>query len=168
MAATTTAAHTPDLRVQVAGLSLQNPIIAASGTCGYGEELHPFVDLNCLGAVVVKGLSLKPTRGNPGPRLVETSCGMLNSVGLLAFPLRMISVVGSKHADNFPPPSSSTPRRPRLHLPHQLPHPRHRRLQVTPQPLQHSLLLGLSRLFHPFRNLLGKALGLPHHPSCRR
>ena len=82
MASTTTAAHTPDLRVQVAGLTLQNPIIAASGTCGYGEELHPFVDLNGLGAVVVKGLSLKPTRGNPGPRLVETTCGMLNSVGL--------------------------------------------------------------------------------------
>src|SRR5215813_7810084 len=77
-----TAAHTPDLRVQVAGLTLQNPIMAASGTCGYGEELHPFVDLNCLGAVVVKGLSLKPTRGNPGPRLVETTGGMLNSVGL--------------------------------------------------------------------------------------
>ena len=56
--------------------------MAASGTCGYGEELHPFVDLNSLGAVVVKGLSLKPTRGNPGPRLVETTCGMLNSVGL--------------------------------------------------------------------------------------
>jgi dihydroorotate dehydrogenase (NAD+) catalytic subunit len=73
---------TPDLRVQVAGLTLQNPIIAASGTCGYGEELHPFVDLNCLGAVVVKGLSLKPTRGNPAPRLVETTAGMLNSVGL--------------------------------------------------------------------------------------
>ena len=75
-------AHAPDLRVQVAGLTLQNPIIAASGTCGYGEELHPFVDLNGLGAVVVKGLSLKPTRGNPGPRLVETTAGMLNSVGL--------------------------------------------------------------------------------------
>lgn len=72
----------PDLRVQVAGLTLQNPIMAASGTCGYGEELHPFVDLNSLGAVVVKGLSLKPTRGNPGPRLVETTAGMLNSVGL--------------------------------------------------------------------------------------
>ena len=76
------ATPTPDLRVQFAGLCLQNPIIAASGTCGYGEELHPFVDLNGLGAVVVKGLSLKPTKGNPGPRLVETRGGMLNSVGL--------------------------------------------------------------------------------------
>jgi dihydroorotate dehydrogenase (NAD+) catalytic subunit len=72
----------PDLHVQLAGLQLQNPVMAASGTCGYGEELHPFVDLNSLGAVIVKGLSLKPSRGNPGPRLVETPCGMLNSVGL--------------------------------------------------------------------------------------
>ena len=72
----------PDLRVQVAGLRLQNPIMAASGTCGYGEELHPFVDLNCLGAVVVKGLSLHPRPGNPAPRLAETTSGMLNSVGL--------------------------------------------------------------------------------------
>ena len=72
----------PDLRVKVGGLCLQNPIIAASGTCGYGEELHPFVDLNRLGAVVVKGLSLTPRPGNPAPRLVETKAGMLNSVGL--------------------------------------------------------------------------------------
>ena len=72
----------PDLRVNVGRLSLQNPIIAASGTCGYGEELHPFVDLNRLGAVVVKGLSLSPRPGNPAPRLIETTAGMLNSVGL--------------------------------------------------------------------------------------
>ena len=72
----------PDLRVKVGGLCLQNPVIAASGTCGYGEELHPFVDLNHLGAVVVKGLSLTPRDGNPAPRLVETAAGMLNSVGL--------------------------------------------------------------------------------------
>lgn len=78
----TSAAHSPDMGVQIAGLRLQNPIMAASGTCGYGEELHAFVDLNHLGAVVMKGLSLKPWKGNPGPRLVETSCGMLNSVGL--------------------------------------------------------------------------------------
>jgi dihydroorotate dehydrogenase (NAD+) catalytic subunit len=82
MTSVATTTGVPDLRVQLAGLSLQNPIMAASGTCGYGEELHPFVDLNRLGAVVVKGLSLKPSKGNPGPRLVETSGGMLNSVGL--------------------------------------------------------------------------------------
>ena len=71
-----------DLRVTVGGLGLQNPIIAASGSCGYGEELHPFVDLNLLGGVAVKGLSLEPRPGNPAPRLVETTAGMLNSVGL--------------------------------------------------------------------------------------
>ena len=68
--------------MKVGGLCLQNPVIAASGTCGYGEELHPFVDLNRLGAVAVKGLSLAPRDGNPAPRLVETAVGMLNSVGL--------------------------------------------------------------------------------------
>lgn len=72
----------PDLRVHLAGLTLRNPILAASGTCGYGEELHPFVNLNSLGGIVVKGLSLHPTRGNPAPRLAEVPCGMLNSVGL--------------------------------------------------------------------------------------
>lgn len=82
MAAQVLPEHRPDLRVQLAGMTLQNPIMAASGTCGYGEELHPFVDINGLGAVVVKGLSIQPTRGNPGPRLAETTCGMLNSVGL--------------------------------------------------------------------------------------
>ncbi|GIX46594.1 MAG: dihydroorotate dehydrogenase B (NAD(+)), catalytic subunit [Candidatus Tectimicrobiota bacterium] len=75
-------ASDPDLRVSLAGLTLQNPIMAASGTCGYGEELAPFVDLNRLGAVVVKGLSLTPRAGHPGPRLVETAGGMLNAVGL--------------------------------------------------------------------------------------
>ena len=74
--------YEPEMGVQIAGLHLPNPIMMASGTCGYGEELHPFVDLNCLGAVVMKGLSLHPWPGNPAPRLVETSCGMLNSVGL--------------------------------------------------------------------------------------
>ena len=72
----------PDLRVNVGRLCLRNPIIAASGSCGYGEELHPFVDLNHLGALSVKGLSLTPRPGNPAPRLVETTAGMLNSVGL--------------------------------------------------------------------------------------
>ncbi len=75
-------AQQPDLQVEFAGLRLQNPVMASSGTCGYGEELHPFVDLNTLGAVVVKGLSRQPWAGNPGPRLAETTGGMLNSVGL--------------------------------------------------------------------------------------
>ena len=72
----------PDLTTQIGPLSLQNPVIAASGTFGYGLEFEPLVDLNHLGAVVVKGLSLKPMAGNPPPRIVETPGGMLNAIGL--------------------------------------------------------------------------------------
>ena len=71
-----------DLRVRVGPLELRNPVIAASGTFGYGEEYASFVDLNRLGAIVVKGLSLHPRPGNPPPRIVETSGGMLNAIGL--------------------------------------------------------------------------------------
>ncbi|MBI5048715.1 MAG: dihydroorotate dehydrogenase [Deltaproteobacteria bacterium] len=72
----------PDLSVNIAGIQLKNPVMAASGTFGYGEEYAPYLDLNRLGAVVVKGLSLKPRQGNPPPRIVETAAGMLNSIGL--------------------------------------------------------------------------------------
>ena len=71
-----------DLTTKIGPLSLQNPVIAASGTFGYGLEFEPLVDLNHLGAVVVKGLSLKPMAGNPPPRIVETPGGMLNAIGL--------------------------------------------------------------------------------------
>lgn len=73
---------TPDLTVRLGPLELKNPVIAASGTFGYGEEYASLVDLNRLGAVVVKGLSLKPMAGNPPPRIVETPGGMLNAIGL--------------------------------------------------------------------------------------
>src|SRR5512140_684444 len=72
----------PDLSVAIGGLKLKNPVMTASGTFGYGEEYAPFVDLNRLGAVVVKGLSLEPRNGNPPPRIMETPSGMLNAVGL--------------------------------------------------------------------------------------
>jgi dihydroorotate dehydrogenase (NAD+) catalytic subunit len=72
----------PDLTVRLGPLKLKNPVIAASGTYGYGEEYAALVDLNRLGAVVVKGLSLKPMAGNPPPRIVETPAGMLNAIGL--------------------------------------------------------------------------------------
>jgi dihydroorotate dehydrogenase (NAD+) catalytic subunit len=72
----------PDLTTQIGPLSLRNPVMAASGTFGYGLELESLVDLNLLGALVVKGLSLKPMPGNPPPRIVETSGGMLNAIGL--------------------------------------------------------------------------------------
>lgn len=72
----------PDLRVSVAGIDLKNPIIAASGTFGYGVEFEDIVHLDRLGALVVKGLSVEPMTGNPPPRLYETAAGMLNAIGL--------------------------------------------------------------------------------------
>ncbi|MDP3049198.1 MAG: dihydroorotate dehydrogenase [Thermodesulfovibrionales bacterium] len=71
-----------DLTVNIGKLKLKNPVVTASGTFGYGEEYSEFVDLNKLGAIVVKGLSLKPMEGNPSPRIYETPCGMLNAIGL--------------------------------------------------------------------------------------
>ena len=71
-----------DLTVNIGKLKLKNPVMTASGTFGYGEEYSEFVDLNKLGAIVVKGISLKPREGSPSPRICETSCGMLNSIGL--------------------------------------------------------------------------------------
>jgi len=72
----------PNLSVTVGDLSLKNPVITASGTFGYGEEYADFVDINKLGAIIAKGISLNPREGNPPPRIVETPCGMLNSIGL--------------------------------------------------------------------------------------
>ena len=72
----------PDLRVTIAGIDLKNPIIAASGTFGYGVEFEDIVHLDRLGGLVVKGLSVEPMAGNPPPRLFETAAGMLNAIGL--------------------------------------------------------------------------------------
>jgi dihydroorotate dehydrogenase (NAD+) catalytic subunit len=72
----------PDLAVDVGNLKLQNPVLTASGTFGYAREFEHLVDLNRLGGIIVKGLSLEPTRGNPPPRIAETPCGMLNAIGL--------------------------------------------------------------------------------------
>ena len=71
-----------DLSVNIGKLNLKNPVLTASGTFGYGEEYNEFVDLNLLGGIVVKGISLKPMEGNPAPRICETPCGMLNAIGL--------------------------------------------------------------------------------------
>jgi len=68
--------------VKIGGMLMKNPVMTASGTFGYGAEYSEFVDLNRLGAVVVKGISLTPREGNPPPRIHETPCGMLNSIGL--------------------------------------------------------------------------------------
>lgn len=72
----------PEMAVKIGRLKLKNPVMTASGTFGYGEEYSGYIDLNKLGAIVVKGLSLKPRLGNPPPRIMETVGGMLNSVGL--------------------------------------------------------------------------------------
>ena len=72
----------PDLSVTLGSLRLRNPVMSASGTFGYGLEFAPFYDIARLGAIVVKGLSLAPTHGNPPGRIVETASGMLNAIGL--------------------------------------------------------------------------------------
>lgn len=72
----------PDLSVDIGGIVLRNPVMTASGTFGYGIEFDDVVDLRMLGGIIVKGLSLNPSKGNPPPRIVETSCGMLNAIGL--------------------------------------------------------------------------------------
>lgn len=75
-------AVTPDLRVNLGGLMLKNPVIAASGTFGYGREFAAFVEPAELGAIVTKGISLQPRPGNPPPRIFETPAGMINAIGL--------------------------------------------------------------------------------------
>ncbi len=73
----------PEMAVNIGrGLMLKNPVMTASGTFGYGTEYEGLVDLRLMGAVIVKGLSLRPRAGNPPPRITETPAGMLNSIGL--------------------------------------------------------------------------------------
>jgi dihydroorotate dehydrogenase (NAD+) catalytic subunit len=72
----------PDLTAHIGGLRLKNPVLTASGTFGYAKEFATLVDLKRLGGIIVKGLSLKPSKGNPAPRIVETPGGMLNAIGL--------------------------------------------------------------------------------------
>ena len=71
-----------ELSTSIGGLTLKNPVMTASGTFGYGTEYQDFVDLTKLGAIIVKGTTIKPREGNPYPRLAETPSGMLNAVGL--------------------------------------------------------------------------------------
>lgn len=71
-----------NLAVQIGALRMQNPVTVASGTFGYGVEYAQLLDLNQLGAVVVKGIRLNPVRGNPTPRTAEVTSGMLNAIGL--------------------------------------------------------------------------------------
>jgi len=71
-----------DLRIKIGQLEFRNPVILASGTCGYGTELEDFIDLSELGGIIVKGTTLEHREGNPYPRMAETASGMLNAVGL--------------------------------------------------------------------------------------
>ena len=72
----------PDLKVDLGGLKMQNPVAVASGTFGYGREYEDFINISKLGAVIVKGTTLTPRPGNPAPRIYETAAGMLNAIGL--------------------------------------------------------------------------------------
>jgi dihydroorotate dehydrogenase (NAD+) catalytic subunit len=72
----------PDLRVHIGGLELRNPILVASGIIGYGKEYENLVDLEAIGGIVTKTVTLRPRAGNPPPRVVETAAGMLNSIGI--------------------------------------------------------------------------------------
>jgi len=73
---------TVDLSVSIGPLKLRNPVLLASGTVGYGNEMSEHIDLNKIGGIVTKSLSLKPRKGNPPQRIVETPAGMLNAIGL--------------------------------------------------------------------------------------
>ena len=72
----------PDMKVSLAGMELVNPVIAASGTFGYGIEFEEIVSLERLGGIVTKGISLEPMAGHTAPRMVQTAAGMLNAIGL--------------------------------------------------------------------------------------
>ena len=71
-----------DLTVRIGKMILKNPVVVSSGTFGFGEEFENFFDLNRLGAIIPKGISLRPMRGNPPPRIFETEGGIINSIGL--------------------------------------------------------------------------------------
>lgn len=71
-----------ELKTDIGRIRMANPVMTASGTFGYGREFATLTDLNRLGAIVVKGVSLEPEKGNPPPRIAETACGMLNAIGL--------------------------------------------------------------------------------------
>jgi dihydroorotate dehydrogenase (NAD+) catalytic subunit len=78
----TAKAKGPDMRVTVAGVEFRSPVIAASGTFGYGVEFEEIISLDKIGGFVTKGLSREPMAGNPAPRIIETAAGMMNAIGL--------------------------------------------------------------------------------------
>ena len=74
--------RTPEMGVEIAGIPLRNPVVAASGTFGYGVEFEDILSLDRIGAFITKGLSREPMNGNPAPRIIETASGMINAIGL--------------------------------------------------------------------------------------
>ncbi len=90
-----------DTRIKAGGLVLKNPVILASGTAGYGIELAPILDLNRVGAIVVKGLYPYERQGNPPPRLWETPCGLLNSIGLQGVGMRRFAEEYLPHLSQY-------------------------------------------------------------------
>ncbi|HZV81333.1 MAG TPA: dihydroorotate dehydrogenase [Geobacteraceae bacterium] len=72
----------PNMSIEIAGIKMRNPVMTASGTFGYGREFADYMDLESIGAMITKGLSLRPKAGNNTPRIVETPGGMLNAIGL--------------------------------------------------------------------------------------
>jgi len=82
MGASSSIVHGPDLSLRIGKVRLKNPVLTASGTCGYGREYAPYMDLSCLGGFTTKSVTLQPRAGNPPPRVVETPGGMLNAIGL--------------------------------------------------------------------------------------
>jgi dihydroorotate dehydrogenase (NAD+) catalytic subunit len=107
----------PSLEVNICGISFKNPVIAASGTFGSVTEYNKFIDINGIGGISVKGITLHPKKGNPPPRIAETPSGILNSVGLqnlgvdafiekeltelLAFDTRIIANINGNTLDEY-------------------------------------------------------------------
>jgi dihydroorotate dehydrogenase (NAD+) catalytic subunit len=94
----------PDLSVEVAGIRMQNPVMTASGTFGYGKEFASYLDLDRLGALVVKTITLRARGGNPPPRVVETPAGMLNAIGLQNVGLEVFLQENLPYLRQFTPP----------------------------------------------------------------
>lgn len=100
-----------NLEVSLAGVSLKNPVIPASGTFGYGREFAEVYDLDILGSFSFKGTTAKPRFGNPQPRVAETPCGMLNAVGLQNPGIDYVVTRGAQHCEDFPRPGDRQHRR---------------------------------------------------------
>ena len=96
--------QSPNLSIKIGSLILKNPVLLASGTCGYGMELDGLLDLDQVGGIIIKGISIKPRPGNHPPRLVETPCGLLNSIGLENVGIELLEQQGADLGVGLPSP----------------------------------------------------------------